>query len=203
MLRIDLNVPFHEKDAAKRLGARWDADRKTWFAPDGADLGAFERWLPKPPHVNVRSSMYWIVTSSRQCWKCARVTDVFAFALPGDHRVLEFREGLPPEHAQMWERGEMRVLPYYIEYLAEGVQARIREITPHYRLDFSQTTASSYWMNHCAFCGIKQGDYELFCEPGSAFMPMTPKDASAVRTARIFEPFEACAGEFSCEPEFL
>lgn len=26
--RIDLNVPFAEKDEAKRLGARWDANRK-------------------------------------------------------------------------------------------------------------------------------------------------------------------------------
>ncbi|MED8143181.1 DUF5710 domain-containing protein [Escherichia coli] len=31
MTRIYINVPFHEKDEAKRLGARWDATRKTWY----------------------------------------------------------------------------------------------------------------------------------------------------------------------------
>ncbi len=41
-----LNVPFPEKDEAKRLGARWDGARKRWFVPDGTDLDPFARWLP-------------------------------------------------------------------------------------------------------------------------------------------------------------
>lgn len=31
MLRIDLKVPFAEKDEAKQLGARWDGERKVWY----------------------------------------------------------------------------------------------------------------------------------------------------------------------------
>lgn len=30
-MRINLQVPYAEKDAAKRLGARWDMARKVWF----------------------------------------------------------------------------------------------------------------------------------------------------------------------------
>ena len=37
---IDLKVPFHDKDAAKRLGARWNAERRTWFVPDGVPMVA-------------------------------------------------------------------------------------------------------------------------------------------------------------------
>lgn len=48
-----LNVPYAEKDEARRLGARWDAANKTWYAPPGSMLTIFERWLPrfdiKPP----------------------------------------------------------------------------------------------------------------------------------------------------------
>jgi hypothetical protein len=40
-----LNVPFAEKDEAKRLGARWDSAKKKWYAPSGADLARFSRWL--------------------------------------------------------------------------------------------------------------------------------------------------------------
>ncbi|HEX9173751.1 MAG TPA: DUF5710 domain-containing protein [Telluria sp.] len=40
-----LNVPFAEKEEAKRLGARWDAKNKKWYAPLGTDLGPFSRWL--------------------------------------------------------------------------------------------------------------------------------------------------------------
>jgi hypothetical protein len=40
-----LNVPFAEKDEAKRLGARWDSAKKKWYAPSGTDLTPFSRWL--------------------------------------------------------------------------------------------------------------------------------------------------------------
>jgi hypothetical protein len=31
MPRIDLQVPFAEKEDAKLLGARWDAEKKVWY----------------------------------------------------------------------------------------------------------------------------------------------------------------------------
>lgn len=37
-----LNVKFDQRDAAKKLGARWDADRKSWVAPKGKDLEPFK-----------------------------------------------------------------------------------------------------------------------------------------------------------------
>ena len=39
-----LNVPFAEKDEAKRLGARWDPARKKWYVPNGVDADQFSRW---------------------------------------------------------------------------------------------------------------------------------------------------------------
>jgi hypothetical protein len=40
-----LKVPYAEKDKAKALGARWNADRKAWYVPDGTDAAPFEQWL--------------------------------------------------------------------------------------------------------------------------------------------------------------
>jgi hypothetical protein len=42
-----LNVPYAEKDEARRLGARWNAELKTWYVPPGLLLTVFERWLPR------------------------------------------------------------------------------------------------------------------------------------------------------------
>lgn len=42
-----LNVPYAEKDVARRLGARWNAELKTWYVPSGLLLTVFERWLPR------------------------------------------------------------------------------------------------------------------------------------------------------------
>jgi hypothetical protein len=45
-MRIDLKVPFAEKDEAKALGAKWDAAKKIWYALNPADASLFARWLP-------------------------------------------------------------------------------------------------------------------------------------------------------------
>jgi hypothetical protein len=45
-MRTNLQVPFAEKDDAKRLGARWDPARKVWYVENKADLSPFARWLP-------------------------------------------------------------------------------------------------------------------------------------------------------------
>ncbi len=39
-------TPFAEKDAAKALGARWDAKLKVWYISDVQDLTPFLRWIP-------------------------------------------------------------------------------------------------------------------------------------------------------------
>ncbi|HEU4372184.1 MAG TPA: DUF5710 domain-containing protein [Telluria sp.] len=39
-----LKVPYAEKDEAKALGARWNAQRKAWYVPDNTDAAPFERW---------------------------------------------------------------------------------------------------------------------------------------------------------------
>ena len=46
-MRVDLKVPFAEKDAAKAAGARWDPNRKVWYVMDPPDLNRFARWVPE------------------------------------------------------------------------------------------------------------------------------------------------------------
>lgn len=43
-----LYVPFEEKDEAKALGAKWDKENKSWYAPQGSDLDSFSRWREAP-----------------------------------------------------------------------------------------------------------------------------------------------------------
>ncbi|TDZ93484.1 DUF5710 domain-containing protein [Mycobacteroides salmoniphilum] len=45
--RLWLDVPFAEKDDAKRLGARWDQKARSWYAPTGSDKD-LARWMPLP-----------------------------------------------------------------------------------------------------------------------------------------------------------
>jgi antirestriction protein ArdC/phage/plasmid primase-like uncharacterized protein len=45
--RIYLDVPYEEKEDAKKLGARWDRKAKSWFVREGADLEAVSKWMTK------------------------------------------------------------------------------------------------------------------------------------------------------------
>jgi Domain of unknown function (DUF5710) len=42
---INLKVPFNEKDQAKALGARWNAEAKLWYVPQGVEAAPFEKWM--------------------------------------------------------------------------------------------------------------------------------------------------------------
>jgi hypothetical protein len=194
----DLNVPFHDKDDAKRLGARWDAVRKTWFLPDCTDTAPFAKWLPQQSDFNLRCTSYFIAQSVRTCWHCDRVSQVFSFLVPRGHQMRQDRDG-----SAFWEPQESEAIIYYITQIPETVQVQMRSITGHYRSDFSKTTQSFYWMNHCEHCGMKQGDFELFEEFDTPFCPINPKDASRILLRSVREAFEASAASIAYEPGFF
>ena len=41
-----LSVPYREKNEAKALGAKWDKQEKSWYAPEGTDLSKLRDWMP-------------------------------------------------------------------------------------------------------------------------------------------------------------
>lgn len=45
--RTYLAVPYEEKDAAKELGAKWDAEAKSWYVGPDADMTRLQNWLPQ------------------------------------------------------------------------------------------------------------------------------------------------------------
>jgi len=46
-MRVNLQVPYEQKDEAKKRGARWDAARKVWYVENLENLRPFLRWMPK------------------------------------------------------------------------------------------------------------------------------------------------------------
>ena len=42
-----LDVPYKEKEQAKKLGAKWDKEEKRWYAPEGTDLTPLAAWMPQ------------------------------------------------------------------------------------------------------------------------------------------------------------
>lgn len=44
--RIYLDCPYEDKDIARSLGARWDAEVKKWYIMNGQSTRPFSRWMP-------------------------------------------------------------------------------------------------------------------------------------------------------------
>lgn len=171
MARVVLTVPFAEKDQAKALGARWDSGLRTWYVPDGLSSAPFASWLPAADRWNVRATHYWIVASDTTCWKCDGLTTAFTLALPSGHETLE-GDDLGDE----WIDHDHLTVLSYITDVSDEVLKEAGRICTGWRSDFSKTTESRYWMNHCRSCGMKQGDFSLHSEPGGAFFPLDERE---------------------------
>ena len=55
---INLKVPFSEKDQAKSLGARWNAELKLWYVPSGIEASPFTKWFSDSPSETTGSTQY-------------------------------------------------------------------------------------------------------------------------------------------------
>lgn len=64
-MRVNLKVPFAEKDAVKALGARWDASRKVWYVQNVEDLKPYLRWIPQADGLSDESGAETAATSSK------------------------------------------------------------------------------------------------------------------------------------------
>jgi hypothetical protein len=190
MPRFDLQVPITEKDEARHLGARWESQSKTWYVPDGVDATPLQKWIAVPQSPNIRAEHWYLATTTRQCWRCHASSRVFGIVLPEGHEALIVEDD--PDDGY-WQPGDLPTILGYVTDLAESVALRLRRMEPRYRIDYSQTTHSFYWMNHCEHCEAKLGDFETSQEPGVAFGRTRDK----IQLLEMLEPFSATCASHS------
>lgn len=84
-----LCVPFEQKDAAKALGALWDASRRVWVVPPAlrSSRAKFEAWDKTRHHAHTQptSSQADAAEFSALNLKRARITQEIIQALCGSH----------------------------------------------------------------------------------------------------------------------
>ncbi|MDN3224173.1 DUF5710 domain-containing protein [Pseudomonas nunensis] len=216
MARIDLEVPFAEKDEAKALGARWDPKAKIWYAPDGVPGELFARWmlfghrsdLEHEPEFCLRSPYYFIVESASDCWRCSRITDVYSFMLPELHKQFEYAQDEEEEfaldnHMGYWVCHGYRGTVASVNGLSLSVIKQLRLHTENYKPAYSKAARNTYYMNHCEHCGAKLGDFYMHSEPGGAFFPTSPEQAEAMILHQVNEQFDANGGVGCATDDFM
>lgn len=190
MPRIDLRVPIAEKDVAKRLGARWDPKLKTWYVPEGGDAEPLRRWIATSQSPNIRAEHWYLATSRRQCWRCSVSSGVFGIVLPAGYEALMVEDDPEDDY---WQPGDLPTVLSYVVDVPERVAIRLQSMAPRYRIDYSMTAHSFYWMNHCEHCEARLGDFETFEEYGVAFGLAGDK----IRLLEMPEPFSGACGSHS------
>lgn len=201
MATIDLEVPYDDRNLAKSLGARWNPQRKVWYIDDQRDLAPFQQWLPQPTRINHRSVGYFLLISHRLCWKCQSDTSVYGFALPSGHEALEYIDdesvsgedelGSDDDGTPTWMRRENPEVILYASSICEGALASMAGLTRHYMKDFSATTRTRYYMNHCEHCDAKLGDFDTIEEFDAPLTPLYAPTPDRLRIIPVDAHFES------------
>jgi hypothetical protein len=157
-----LNVPFQEKEEAKRLGARWSAPLRRWFIPRSVDPAPFASWIDNPITVKTQATVYFVRSFSR-CWKCK--SHVTVMTLGAESAIAPW----------LWDE-EPFYLFSYIQSIPSHLLGIIKRTTSNYRLTSSKAAEETYYMNRCSHCQAPLGDHFLFEEPGGAFCPTSVKE---------------------------
>lgn len=167
---VFLDVPYQDKDEAKRLGAKWSSAERKWYVPEGPWLELFARWLPEARKAGLQiSPPIYVVESSSCCWSCGCETPVIALAadhLEGEEQEAEGEEGC-------------LLLLSNVEYLPAELFHLLVPKYPFFRKRYSKTAGARYFMNHCS-CAAPQGDFFLHSEPGGAFFPTSPEEVARI-----------------------
>lgn len=180
MHRLYLNVPYSQKDEAKRLGAKWDGTVKKWYCDTRVAYKSIEGYFPfmrwilgdKNEVFIARKNLY-ILESKKTCWRCKKQTKVVALGVrlfvnfEEDDGEIYIDDGYYYEHVGelqviclAWVDNEEQIPPVLLKHLKENYNVKMA---------YSRT-AGKCFANHCEHCGSIQGNYYLFSETDSPFM---------------------------------
>ena len=160
-----LNVPYKDKDEAKKLGARWNPELKKWYVQKKEDYPKFAKWILTQGSIVACDAIY-VIEGKQNCFKCGKETRVIGFAL---ENFYEFegdsynQEGVGHTYYSDVIRiaGPIDPIPDPIlEYLQKKY---------NYKDRYSYTTGESHINNCCDNCDVLQGDFYLFHEVDSPF----------------------------------
>lgn len=155
-MRIYIDVPFHEKDAAKALGARWDAEFRCWYVGAGLPVQRFARWIRADMSVPGPTVNLPVLLLRVACWQCqGPTTCVVGLLVPeeSDWEPSVFLDDI----------GYLALedcAPVMAQLLDPALCTRIG-IGPLQRRR-TRPRPDGYLANTCVHCGATQGAFPLY-----------------------------------------
>lgn len=156
-----LNVPYEEKEEAKKRYAKWDKHKKKWYATNPKYYYRFKKWIEG--NSIVKDKLY-IAVANKTCWKCQRETPVYAVTIKSED-LIDLVNGI--KNMELETGFDMAVIP---------ISENIPKIIKSYLIKntacqerYSNTVKESYFANVCVKCDALQGDFFVYSEFNSPF----------------------------------
>jgi hypothetical protein len=198
VVRLDLDVPYHDRHLARQLGARWDAVSRCWFVPPDTDPAPLLGWSVASELVNVRSHHYFLLQREQSCERCGVLSRVLGIALPAGHEVRIEADG-----EDDWERSDEPTLLCFITQLEPSVRSRLRDESLWYQPRLHTVGPQRYFANHCPWCRTAFEDYRLYATPGLGFDVLCEQEAATISVTSVASGFAGSADHFSLGVLFL
>lgn len=164
VMSLLINVPYSDKEEVKKLGAKWNPQLKSWYIESERDYYKFVKWiLAGKEQIDILSSKLFILQRQRVCYKCNRITPVYALIFPHHFTLYNMNRTeamVPIVYDDNCIVSSIPALPATIE--------KQLELSSCYK-DYSKTIGDYYIANHCCYCNSLQGNYPLFFEDDSPF----------------------------------
>lgn len=178
-MSILLNVPFSEKDEAKKLGALWNPELKKWYAKNRNEYIKFKKWISPRASFFVACGHLYIIQGENICFKCGKKTRVIGY---GIESYMEFDDEI--ESGVYYDEGEEIHIASHIEPVPSKLMNYIQS-TYNYKNRYSKFANRTYLANCCDNCDVLQGDFFLFNEVDSPFWIENKEAASKLNLFKI------------------
>ena len=160
---IKINVPFSQKDEAKKLGAIWVPDVKTWVIPDNIEnIDLFKTWLPNDGFIV--KYPYLVARDSRECRKCHKETPLIALGAK-----TFFTTCFESKTNLKWQKIDYPAFFIGVRIMDNDLSKILKEQFPFYKEMPAKKTGRMTWVNTCKFCQTIQGDDHNTNHPGAIF----------------------------------
>lgn len=178
---IKLNVPFNQKDEAKKLGAIWIPDVKIWVIPDSiGNINPFKPWLPLPSLGGcIIKYPYFVAKDNRKCWKCHKETPLIAF---GSKNYFTTAFNSPKD--ALWEKYNHPAFFRDINSIDSDLINILKKKFPFFQSTYSKTLKKNVWVNTCIHCQTIQGDNYNF-DRGGPFHGHNGNGLDNIKTERL------------------
>ena len=178
-MSILLNVPFSEKDEAKKLGAWWNPELKKWYVKNRNEYIKFKKWISPRASFFVVCGHLYIIQGENICFKCGKKTRVIGY---GIESYMEFDDEI--ESGVYYDKGEEIHIAAHIEPVPSKLMNYIQS-TYNYKNRYSKFANRTYLANCCDNCDVLQGDFFLFNEVDSSFWIENKEVASKLNLFKI------------------